>query len=73
MGGFILEVLAGRSWTRQGQTYWTRIDAVREAERLLRRGKAVEVRVLAVEVGAEAVESLSADDCSPDADREAPQ
>lgn len=59
MQGFILEVLAGRTWTRAGDTYWTQQDAQREAERIIRRGKAVEVRILPVTVGTEAVASVT--------------
>ena len=62
MGGFLLEALAGRSWTRDGRTYWTRPDAVREARRLLRRGKAVEVRIFPVTIGECAVDTLSTSD-----------
>ncbi len=61
MSGFLLETLAGRTWKRDGQTFWTRVDAEREAKRTLRRGKAVMVRVLPVEVGTEAVSTFSAD------------
>ena len=59
MRGYILELLAGRSWTRTGQTYWTRQDAELEAQRILRRGKAVEVRILTVEVAGEAAVTLT--------------
>ena len=61
MRGFLLDILAGRSWKRTGQTYFTQTDAVREAQRILRRGRAVEVRVVPVEIAAEAVESLVAE------------
>ena len=60
MRGYILELLAGRSWTRAGQTYWTRQDAELEAQRILRRGKAVEVRILPTEVDPEPVSTLVA-------------
>lgn len=60
MRGFILETLAGRSWRREGMTYWTQEDAMREAKRVLRRGKAVEVRILRINIEADPVESMSA-------------
>lgn len=59
MSGFLLETLAGSSWRRDGRTYWTRECAEREARRVLRRGKAVEVRILPVDVGSEAVDTFS--------------
>ena len=59
MHGFILEILAGRTWRREGRTFWTRQAAASEAKLLLSRGKAQEVRILPVEVGGEAVESLT--------------
>ena len=58
MKGFILETLAGRSWRRDGKTYWTREAAEAEAARLIRRGKASHVRVLPVTVSEGAVSSL---------------
>lgn len=60
MDGFILETLAGRTWKRDGRTFWTMPDAEREALRLLRRGKAVQVRVLPVEVQSTAIETFPA-------------
>ena len=60
MRGYILEILAGQSWRRDGKTYWTRADATGEANRILRRGKAVQVRILPVSIGCDAVESLPA-------------
>ena len=60
MNGFLLEMLAGRSWRRDGKTYRTCKDAEHEAERILRRGKAVRVRILPVEIGADAVVSFPA-------------
>mgnify|MGYP003381893173 CR=1 FL=1 len=60
MGGYILEVLAGRTWRREGTTFWTKGDAKREAERILRRGKAVEIRILPVNIGEDAIECLPA-------------
>ncbi len=60
MSGFLLEALAGRSWKRDGRTYWTQPDATREARRILRRGKATQVRILPVEIGEHAVNTLSA-------------
>jgi hypothetical protein len=59
MGGFILESLAGKSWRRDGATYWTRDDAEQEARRILRRGKATQVRVLPVEIGTEPVSTIT--------------
>ena len=59
MRGYILEVLAGRTWRRDGSTYWTAFDAKRAAQQILRRGKAVDVRILPVTVGEGAVECLS--------------
>lgn len=59
MRGYILELLAGRSWSRTGQTYWTQQDAELEAQRILRRGKAVEIRILTVEVAGEAAITLT--------------
>ncbi len=61
MTAFLLETLAGRTWKREGRLLWTRDDAEREAKRILRRGKAVEVRILQVEVGHEPVNILAAD------------
>jgi len=58
MDGFLLEVLTGRRWHRDGRTYWTRKAAETEAARLLRTGKAVRVRILSVVVDAAAVASL---------------
>ncbi len=60
MSGFILEVLAGRSWRREGTTYWTLTDAKRAAERVIRRGKGVQVRILPIDVGNTAVDSVTA-------------
>lgn len=65
MDGFILEALAGRSWKRDGRTFWTLADAKREALRILRRGKAVQVRVLPVEVQSAAIETFSATEVRP--------
>ena len=62
MVGYILETLAGRSWRRDGATFWTREGAKREAERILRRGKATEVRIIPVEVAADSIESLTSSD-----------
>ena len=62
MRGFLLEVLAGRTWKRSGQTYFTLADANREAQRIIRRGKGIEVRVFPVEIGSDAVGSFAADD-----------
>ena len=59
MRGYLLELLAGRSWIRTGQTYWTRQAAELEAQRILRRGKAVEVRILTVEVAGKAAVTLT--------------
>lgn len=67
MRGFILEILAGRTWRRDGTTYWTRQAARNEAKLLLSRGKAQEIRILPIEVNAKAVELLS---CSPQEQRE---
>lgn len=59
MHGFILEILAGRTWRREGTTYWTQQAAATEAKLLLSRGKAQEVRILSIEVSADAVESFT--------------
>jgi hypothetical protein len=59
MGGFMLESLAGKTWRRDGATYWTRVDAEQEARRILRRGKATQVRILSVEIGAEPVATIT--------------
>ncbi len=61
MCGFILEILAGQTWKREGRTFWTRQAATNEAKLLLSRGKAQEVRILQVQVNGDAVESLTAD------------
>jgi len=66
MQGYVLETLAGRSWRRAGTTYWTFADAKKEAERILRRGKAVEVRILPVEVAGGAVAHLPKGKAVPD-------
>lgn len=59
MRGFILEILAGRTWRCDGTTFWTRQAALDEAKLLLSRGKAQEIRILPVAVDEEAVEALS--------------
>ena len=60
MHGFILEILAGRTWKRKGRTFWTRQAAVNEAKLLIGRGRAQEVRILPIRVSGDAVESLTA-------------
>ena len=60
MHGCFSEIFAGRSWRRDGKTVRTCKDAEHEAERILRRGKAVRVRILPVEIGADAVASFPA-------------
>ena len=61
MRGYLLEVLAGRSWTRSDRTFWTKADAEREGNRLLAKGKAREVRILSVAISPEAVGVLNHD------------
>jgi hypothetical protein len=63
MRGFILEILAGRTWRREGTTFWTHQAAQNEAKLLLCRGKAQEIRILPVDVDARAIESLSRPAC----------
>jgi len=60
MTAFLLETLAGRTWRRDGRLFWTRTNAEREARRILRRGKAVEVRILPTEVSHEPIDTLAA-------------
>ena len=66
MHGFILEIIAGRTWKREGMTFWTQADATLEAQRIMRRGKAVEVRILPVSIGEQAGDCLHAGECSRD-------
>ncbi len=37
MQAFLLDVLTGRTWRREGQTFWTREAAVAEGKRLIHR------------------------------------
>jgi hypothetical protein len=43
---FVLEIVTSSGTRRGGRTFWTEAAAVREAERLVRTGKAATVRVL---------------------------
>ena len=55
MTGYVLETLAGNSWCRGGETFWT-LDAAQDAgRRLIRRSLARRVRILPVDVDPVAV------------------
>jgi predicted ATPase len=50
MRAFLLEVVTSTGARKGGRTYWTEKAARRDAERLVRTGKAAHVRVLPVNV-----------------------
>lgn len=47
---YILETVGSAGTRRGGRTYWTRTAAIREAERRVRTGAALSVRVLRLRV-----------------------
>ena len=50
MKAFLLEVVNSAGTRKGGRTYWTEQAARRDAERLVRVGKAARVRILRVNV-----------------------
>lgn len=50
MNAFLLEVVTSAGARKGGRTYWTEQAARRDAERLVRTGKAAHVRILRVVV-----------------------
>jgi len=50
MRAFLLEVVTSAGARKGGRTYWTEQAARRDAERLVRTGKAAQVRILPVNV-----------------------
>ena len=50
MKAFLLEVVNSAGTRKGGRTYWTEQAARRDAERLVRTGKAASVRILRVNV-----------------------
>ena len=58
MDAFIFESLFSSGWKRGGETYWTLETAKIEARRLVRRGRARQVRILPLSVGLEPVATV---------------
>jgi hypothetical protein len=50
MNAFVLEVVNAAGTRKGGRTYWTEQAARRDAERLVRTGRAARVRILRVNV-----------------------
>jgi hypothetical protein len=50
MKAFLLEVVSSAGARKGGRTYWTEQSARRDAERLVRTGRAARVRILLVNV-----------------------
>jgi hypothetical protein len=63
MDAFVLEVIGSAGSRRGGRTFWTEQSAVREAERIVRSGKASNVRVLRAVIRERPVAILPMVDC----------
>ena len=57
--GYLLETLASGSWRRCNTTYWTFDEAVADAKRFIRRGRAIRVRILPLEFNPQAVADVA--------------
>ena len=58
MEAFLLETMTSTGCRRGGETFWTLDSAEREAKRLIRRKLARRVRILPVQVDAQAVAEI---------------
>jgi hypothetical protein len=61
MNAFLLEVVNAAGTRKGGRTYWTERAARRDAERLVRIGKADRVRILRVSVSDRPCADISAE------------
>jgi len=53
--GYLLELLFPTGWRRSGQVLWLYEDAVREADRVLKKNEARGIRILSLRVHPDAV------------------
>ena len=58
MQAYAIEVLTGRKWERRDTIYWTRKIADRESREIIHRRKGCQVRILSIEVGLDAVDTI---------------
>lgn len=58
MDAFILETLLSKGWRKGGEVFWTRADAVRAGEMLIRKRLAKAIRVLPVTVSLDPIDEL---------------